>query len=130
MKRQRQHSEPHSPEQSSRHLTEVGSLEADPAGATEPLKCVWSGYPHYDRDCRSRIPASVVVRAWQREMQLNGATEGFFNFEWRHGVWLAYGSRDGGVRGIYCPTHRSERDSRGVQITDRRAEEPVEAALR
>jgi hypothetical protein len=45
-------------------------------------------------------------------MQLNGTVEGFFNFEWRHGIWLAYGSRDGNVRGIYCPTHRSERDSR------------------
>jgi hypothetical protein len=62
-------------------------------------------------------------------MQLNGATEGFFNFEWRHGVWLAYGSRDGGVRGIYCPTHRSERDSRGVRVQDHRVDQPLEATL-
>ncbi|HEY5192390.1 MAG TPA: hypothetical protein VIJ39_00785 [Solirubrobacteraceae bacterium] len=130
MKQQRQHSEPHSPKSRWRHLTEASSLEASPAGATEPLKCVWSGYPHYDRDCRSRIPASVVVKAWQREMQLNGAIEGFFNFEWRHGVWLAYGSRDGGVRGIYCPTHRSERDSRDVCVQDRRIDQSVEATLR
>jgi hypothetical protein len=78
----------------------------------EPMKCVWSGYPHYDRDCRSRIPASVVTKAWQREMHLKGTEEGFFYFSWRSGVWLAFGIKDGGVRGVYCPTHCSERDSR------------------
>jgi hypothetical protein len=125
MKPERDHSEPYHPRRRSRHLTEVGSSES----AAEPLKCVWSGYPRYDRDCRSRIPASVVVKAWQREMQLRGAAEGFFNFEWRHGVWLAYGLRDGGVRGIYCPTHRSERDSRDLRVEDRRADQPAEIAL-
>jgi hypothetical protein len=119
------HSESHPPQPRSRHLTEVRSAEP----TSEPLKCVWSGYPHNDRDCRSRIPASVVIKAWQREMQLNGTVEGFFNFTWRHGEWLAYGLSDGGVRGIYCPTHRSERESRGVQITDRRSDLPRGAAL-
>jgi hypothetical protein len=85
----------------------VERLEAD-----EPLKCVWSGFPHYDRSCRSRIPASVVRRAWGREMRLKEVEEGFFYFAWRSGVWLAYGLRDGRVRGVYCPTHCSERDSR------------------
>ena len=126
MKSPRQHSEPYLSKPRAPHLTEVGSCES----AAEPLKCVWSGYPHYDRNCRSRIPASVVVKAWQREIQLKGTVEGFFNFEWRHGVWLAYGLRDGGVRGIYCPTHCSERDSRDVQVEDRRADQPAEAALR
>jgi hypothetical protein len=78
----------------------------------EPMKCVWSGYPDSDRSCRSRIPASVVVKAWQRETQLKGTVEGFFYFAWRSGVWLAFGVKDGGVRGVYCPTHCSERDSR------------------
>jgi hypothetical protein len=119
---QRHHGEPCPPQPRPRHLAEV-------TPAPEPLKCVWSGYPHYDRDCRSRIPASVVIKAWRREIQLNGSVEGFFDFEWRHGIWLAYGSRDGNVRGIYCPTHRSERDSRGVQVTDRRIDQPIEAAL-
>lgn len=81
----------------------------------EPLKCVWSGFPSHERSCRSRIPASVVVRAWHREMQLKGAEEGFFHFSWRSGVWLGYGLADGGVRGVYCPTHCAERESRGVQ---------------
>ena len=78
----------------------------------EPLKCVWSGYPHHERDCRSRIPTSVVVKAWQRERQLNGTVEDFFNFAWREGVWLAFGLQDGSVRGVYCPTHRSQRHAR------------------
>lgn len=86
------------------------------------MKCVWSGYPKYDRDCRSRIPASVVVKAWQREMQLKGTEEGFFYFAWRSGVWLAFGAQDGSVRGVYCPTHCSERDSRGVRVEDRRTD--------
>lgn len=99
-------------------------IEAERLDAEEPLKCVWSGFPNYDRSCRSRIPASVVVRAWQREMQLKGVEEGFFYFSWRSGVWLAYGLSDGRVRGVYCPTHCSERDSRETQevvATDRPA---------
>jgi hypothetical protein len=119
------HSEPYERPHRAPRLVEVSSSEP----SREPLKCVWSGYPHYDRDCRSRIPASVVVKAWQRETQLKGTVEGFFNFTWRHGVWLAFGLRDGGVRGVYCPTHCSERDSRGVQVQDRRADQPVGAAL-
>jgi hypothetical protein len=108
---------------------------ADPVGSAtvetqdEPLKCVWSGYPNYDRDCRSRIPASVVVKAWQREMQLKGTVEGFFYFSWRSGVWLAFGLQDGRVRGVYCPTHCSERDSRESRDEVRRTEGPMGIAL-
>jgi hypothetical protein len=80
----------------------------------KPLKCVWSGFPGHERSCRSRIPASAVVRAWHREMQLKGIEQGFFHFSWRSGVWLGYGLPDGGVRGVYCPTHSAERESRGV----------------
>jgi hypothetical protein len=89
----------------------------------EPMKCVWSGYPDYNRDCRSRIPATVVVKAWHREIQLKGTVEGFFYFSWRHGVWLAYGVREGGVRGVYCPTHCHQRNSRETQ-----GEEPATPA--
>jgi hypothetical protein len=85
------------------------------APVEDPMKCVWSGYPAYERYCRSRIPASVVVKAWQRERQLKGTEEGFFYFSWRSGVWLAFGAQDGGVRGVYCPTHCSERDARESQ---------------
>lgn len=90
----------------------AGPIGVERLEGEEPLKCVSSGFPHYDRSCRSRIPASVVKKAWSREMQLKGVEEGFFYFSWRSGVWLAYGLREGGVRGVYCPTHCSERDSR------------------
>jgi hypothetical protein len=108
MKPERHHSESSHQRHRTSHLREVTT----PVVVEDPLKCVWSGYPNYDRDCRSRIPASVVVKAWQREMHLKGTVEGFFNFAWRSGVWLAFGLQDGGVRGVYCPTHCSERDSR------------------
>lgn len=111
--------ERHNSDPEDRQPARLRSVEAGPAEAPEePLKCVWSGYPAYERDCRSRIPASVVIKAWQREMQLKGTVEGFFNFKWRNGVWLAYGLEEGGVRGVYCPTHCSERDSRGAQGED------------
>jgi hypothetical protein len=101
-----------SPSTRAQRSTPTLTEQAGSAPAAQRLKCVWSGYPHYERDCRSRIPTSVVVKAWQRERQLEGTVEGFFNFTWRSGVWLAFGSQDGGVRGVYCPTHRSERDAR------------------
>jgi hypothetical protein len=52
------------------------------------------------------------MRAWQREVRLEGAEEGFFQFSWRSGVWLAYGLADGGVRGVFCPTHCAEHAGR------------------
>jgi hypothetical protein len=78
----------------------------------EPLKCVWSGFPGDERSCAARIPGSVVVRAWHREMQLRRAEQGFFHFSWRAGTWLGYGLRDGSVRGVYCPIHCAERKAR------------------
>jgi hypothetical protein len=125
MKPERHHSEPHHQRRRPIRLTEVRPSDV----AEEPMKCVWSGYPNYDRDCRSRIPASVVVKAWQREMQLKGTVEGFFNFTWRHGVWVAFGVQGGGVRGVYCPTHCSERDLRDVQVEDRPAGRSMGIAL-
>jgi hypothetical protein len=106
-----------------------GPMGAERLEVDEPLKCVWSGFPHYDRSCRSRIPASVVRKAWGREMQLKGVEEGFFYFSWRSGVWLAYGLRDGGVRGVYCPTHCSERDSRETPVQATPTDRPVGIAL-
>jgi hypothetical protein len=106
-----------------------GQIEAERLDAEEPLRCVWSGFPNYDRSCRSRIPASIVVKAWHREMQLKGTQEGFFYFSWRSGVWLAYGLRNGGVRGVYCPTHCSERDSRETQDEEAATDRPVGIAL-
>jgi hypothetical protein len=77
-----------------------------------PLRCVWSSHPAHDRRCRSRIPARTVAAAWRRELELGRMYAGFFNFAWHGRVWLAYGMPDGGVRGVYCPTHRAEREER------------------
>lgn len=111
MKLQRHHTER---EDRGPQRADVGLPESSDAG-DEQMKCVWSGYPDYNRDCRSRIPASVVIKAWHREIQLKGTVEGFYYFSWRSGVWLAYGLRDGRVRGVYCPTHCVDRDSRETQ---------------
>ncbi len=120
--------EPQHSERDDRRLgpTRVGSPEPQ-ACAREPMKCVWSGYPDYNRDCRSRIPASVVVKAWHREIQVKGTVEGFFYFSWRSGVWLAYGLEDGSVRGVYCPTHCVDRDTRGAQGAQPRTRTPADA---
>jgi hypothetical protein len=77
------------------------------------LRCVWTSHPSYDRCCRSSIPAEVVLAAWRRELE-RGRVHGdrFFHFAWRGGVWLAYGLRDGRVRGVYCPAHSAARDER------------------
>lgn len=76
------------------------------------LECVWS-----DRSggccCESEIPAAVVAAAWQRELDATGDGEArFFHFIWQAGVWLAYGLSNGDVRGVYCPSHNSERAER------------------
>jgi hypothetical protein len=78
-----------------------------------PLQCVWTNHPSHDRCCRERIPAAVVIAAWQRELE-RGHPRGdrFFHFAWRSGVWLAYGLLDGDVRGVYCPGHSAARDAR------------------
>lgn len=93
------------------HRAQIGVHPLKPID--ELLKCVWSGFPSHEHSCRAHIPASVVLRAWQREMQLGGTEESFFHFSWRSGVWLGYGLSDGEVRGVYCPTHCAERESRG-----------------
>ncbi len=76
-----------------------------------PLQCVWTRQPTNDHRCRARVPARRVVGAWRRELAL-GAPAGFFHFGWRGEEWLAYGLPDGQVRGVYCPTHRAEREER------------------
>lgn len=81
------------------------------------LRCVSSGYLSDGCSCRTTIPASVVTAAWARELERTGVREDrLFRFVWRDGVWLAFGLRDGHVRGVYCPEHsaaRAERSSVG-----------------
>jgi hypothetical protein len=76
------------------------------------LRCVWSD-ARDDCSCHSRIPRSVVERAWQRELAASGDREGrFFHLIHDDGVWQAYGIANGEVRGVYCPSHNSQRAAR------------------
>jgi len=93
---------------------ELGLGDAGPALAvTElPLRCVWSGSVE-GCSCRSRIGREIVAQAWQRELDASGDREArFFHFIWDGGVWMAYGLADGEVRGVYCPSHNSQRAER------------------
>lgn len=77
------------------------------------LRCVSSGYLADGCSCRSAIPASVVMTAWAGELDRSGSREDrFFRFAWRGGVWVAFGLREGGVRGVYCPEHSAARAGR------------------
>jgi hypothetical protein len=77
-----------------------------------PLRCVWSGSVA-GCSCRSRIDRAIVADAWQRELDASGDREArFFHFIWDGGVWMAYGLADGEVRGVYCPSHNSQRAER------------------
>ncbi len=81
------------------------------AALDRPLRCVSSGYLSDGCSCRSSIPASVVTAAWGGERERSGAhADRFFHFAWRGDVWLAYGLKNGRVRGVYCPSHSAERD--------------------
>lgn len=77
-----------------------------------PLQCVWTRQPANDHRCQARVPARQVAGAWRRELELRGVRAGFFHFRWRGEQWLAYGLPDGGVRGVYCPAHRAQREQR------------------
>ncbi|HEX3512238.1 MAG TPA: hypothetical protein VHT27_14195 [Solirubrobacteraceae bacterium] len=75
------------------------------------LRCVSSGYLTHGCSCEAQVPAEVVVAAWERE-RAERRGDRFFRFAWRGEAWLAYGLRNGRVRGVYCPEHRAEREER------------------
>jgi hypothetical protein len=91
---------------------------AGPSRMELPLRCVASGYLADGCSCRATIPAAAVVAAWARELEREGGDR-FFHFYWREGMWLGYGLEDGLVRGVYCPTHSSERDERSFSYSSR-----------
>jgi hypothetical protein len=90
----------------------AGRRSSRVAALDRPLRCVSSGYLTDGCSCRSSIPASVVTAAWGGERERSGAHgDRFFHFPWRGDVWLAYGLKNGRVRGVYCPSHSAERDA-------------------
>ena len=89
-----------------------------------PLRCV-SSDPHDGCSCKARIPSAVVEQAWRRELAPSGDHEGrFFHLIHDGGVWQAYGLGDGQVRGVYCPSHNSQRAARSRAALLRAATSP------
>jgi hypothetical protein len=89
-----------------------GACELAAIVAELPLRCVSNGSLD-GCSCRSWIAKDVVLRAWARELGASGDREArFFHFISGGGVWMAYGLADGEVRGVYCPSHNSQRAER------------------
>jgi hypothetical protein len=83
-----------------------------PAPGEQPLRCVWSDVLD-GCSCDAHISRAVVEQAWQRELECSGDGEArFFHLVHDGGVWQAYGLADGQVRGVYCPSHNSQRAQR------------------
>jgi hypothetical protein len=96
----------------------------------DPMGCVWTGYRSNGCPCAARIPAGVVTAAWAIELERTGVHEDrFFRFEWQDGVWLAYGLKEGGVRGVYCPSHSAEREEHSFVADSRSSTQAAEQAL-
>ncbi len=81
--------------------------------------------------CKAGVPAQAVVAAWGLERRTD-RRERFFTFMWRGQTWLAYGLRNGCVRGVFCPEHRAERDERATlgRLESRVAERRPDAVAR
>ena len=74
-------------------------------------RCVWSGLDGCS--CQQATSTEAVTAAWNSELDAGGAREDrFFHFICEGGVWLAYGLASGDVRGVYCPSHNTQRAKR------------------
>jgi hypothetical protein len=106
-----------------------GGSRARGAGSLDhPLRCVWTGYPSNGCSCHSRVPRDVVTSAWHEELQRTTRADRFFHFIWHGGVWLAYGLKDGRVRGVCCPSHSAERSARSHAADSHMGEHSYELA--
>ena len=80
----------------------------------ESCRC---GVCRADRSTTARAargsPRPSSCRHGARELEASGDREArFFHFIADGGVWIAYGLADGDVRGVYCPSHNSQRAER------------------
>ena len=109
---------------------EIAPLSGACAAVSElPLRCVWSGAGD-GCSCKARIEREVVMRAWRRELDASGDPEArFFHFIADGGVWMAYGMSDGQVRGVYCPSHNSQRAERSRAAHCRAGDVVIELPL-
>jgi hypothetical protein len=97
-------------------VPDIASRRIMRKGASDPpLRCVSSGYLANGCSCRATIPTGVVTDAWAREQRAGVRGDRFFHFTWRTEVWLAYGLRNGRIRGVYCPEHSAEREQRSLE---------------
>jgi hypothetical protein len=107
--------------------TIAGELAADVAELLLP--CVSSGSAD-GCSCRSQIAKDIVAQAWARELEASGDVEArFFHFISDGGVWMAYGLADGNVRGVYCPSHNSQRAERSRAASCRAGDVVLELPL-
>jgi hypothetical protein len=108
---------------------EIEPIEPIGGAASAPLRCVWSDLLD-GCSCHSGIPEGVVEAAWQRELEASGDDEArFFHLIHNGGVWQAYGLGDGRVRGVYCPSHNSQRAARSRAAICRAADVAYEIPL-
>jgi hypothetical protein len=99
------------------HEVEIAAVVTDLATrrimrkrVSEPsLRCVSSGYMADGCSCRASIPTGVVSDAWASQQRAGVSGDRMFHFTWRGEVWLAYGLKNGRIRGVYCPTHTAQR---------------------
>jgi hypothetical protein len=94
-------------------VTDLATRRILRRNASDPsLRCVSSGYLADGGSCREAIPTGVVTDAWARQQRSGVRGDRLFHFTWRGQVWLAYGLKNGRIRGVYCPTHTAERNVR------------------
>ena len=95
-----------------------------------PLRCVSSGYLSGGCSCPATVPAGVARAAWASTLaQAERPGSGFFNFAWQGATWLAFGLADGRIRGVYCPTHRAQRDARSAGCEPQDSAQPAREAV-
>lgn len=87
-------------------------IEARERREDRPLKCVAS---REGCSCCETVPAGAATAAWDRAQGLGEGLDGFFRFAWRDEAWLGFGVAGGEVRGVFCPTHRAEREALTAQ---------------
>jgi hypothetical protein len=93
-----------------------------------PLRCVWSGAEACS--CNARVDRRVVAEAWRRELDAGAEGEArFFHFIHDGGAWMTYGLADGQVRGVYCPSHNSQRAARTRAVLCRAGDFVLELPL-
>lgn len=94
-------------------VVDIASRRQVRGASGSSMRCVSSsGYLTGACSCEVTIPAGIVAAAWGRRRRAGVSGDSFFHFSHEGDVWLAYGRRDGSIRGVYCPEHLAERDLR------------------